>query len=295
MRIPTHLQRVVVSAAALMLSIGAWAEVSVIDPGTGPKLPGILEAIEDTVNPFEYVWKRYRYRTEVHVLNEEGFDNDDGPPSIAIHPITGIPIVAWARNSPTGYDIVLSSYDAGWTSQTVVAASSLDELDPSLVIDSTTGDVHLFWWVNDVTPTVMHSVAPQDLSSWSVPNVVSSPSEASLRPFGAMHNGSLYVAYEVHDYGYGATPRQIVLSQDVEGTFIPQVVTISNYEGAISAQVHSSNGKLWVDWIDSDQEAAWSRMGSGGQWEPVQTMPYADEMELRYHVRGAIKQIAQQP
>ncbi|ANM31683.1 hypothetical protein ABI59_22185 [Acidobacteria bacterium Mor1] len=163
------------------------------------------------------------------------------------------------------------------------------------MIDPATGDVHLFWWVDDSTPAVLHSVAPQDLSSWSVPDVVSSPTEASLRPFGTMHNGNLYVAYEVHDYGYGATPRQIVLSQDIEGTFVPQIVTVTSYDGTIAPQVHSSNGKLWVDWIDSDDEAGWSRMGAGGQWEPVQLMPYDDEMELRYHVRGAIKLIAQQP
>jgi hypothetical protein len=253
----------------------------------------ILGHILDDPDPFSLdFWIRYNPDTSTRfVLNDQGDFNKDGRPTTLV---TGVPrtqLVAWARNSAQGYDVVVSRFEAtGWTTPEVLTGSTtLDELDPSLVLDPVTGDVHLFYWVNDVTPRVMHSQTDSTLSSWSTPVQVSSPADAACRPGGAFHSGVLRVAYEVHDYGFNQTPRQVVVAQRDASSWTPEVVAISYQDNALRPELHSHNGVMWVDWIDRDDGAAWTRMDQQGVWEPVAEEGFSGLEEQEFHVRGAIR------
>jgi len=270
--------------------------VSLGDPGNADPIGGpyILGTILDDPDPFSIVWRQFGPTGPGRiVLNPQGEVNLDGYPSMLRNPVSDFPVVAWARNSAQGYDIVVSHFDgSAWSGPEVIAASSYDELDPQLVLDPADGSVHLFYWVDEATPRVMHSSAPADLSSWSGPVQVSQAAEEACRPHGVFHDGSLYVAYEVHDYGFEQTPRQIVLSKKVGGAFEPLVVAITHQSGEVRPQVHSHAGRVWVDWIDSDLEAAWTRKDGQGQWQPLSYEPYGSVEERDYHVRGGIRTLA---
>lgn len=237
------------------------------------------------------VWTSFTPDARRIVLNAQGDANGDGPPSTLLS-ASGVPVVAWARNSPSGYDVVISTYPGGgaWSEPEVVAGGPDDEMDPSLVLDPSSGAVHLFYWVDATVPVVMHREAPADLSSWSAPDQVSGGVYPAYRPWGVFHEGVLRVIYEVHNYGSGQTPRQIVLARQENGSFVPEIMAVSYYSGLLWPRVHSTSGRLWIDWIDAQGEIAWFRLDPGGStWEPTHYEPFASAEEMEFHVRPGIR------
>lgn len=283
---------------ALLLAVPVRAEVGVFIRPDGLPLPYVLKSIIDEPEPIDSFTFWLRHSPDLsnrHVLNEGGFANQDGRPSLIMSWEPGFPLAAWSRNSPEGYDIVISRFDGSdWTPPQVVAGAGADELDPHLSVDPGDGSIHLVYWIDDGAPRVMHRQAPADLSGWSAPQQVSEQAGASCRPSGAFHEGVLHVAYELHDLGQGTTPRHIMLAVREGGSFSSQVLTPTQHAGENRPEVHSANGRLWVDWIDSDCEAAWTRRAPGGGWEPVLTEPFASPEERDFHVRGRIRQLAAQ-
>lgn len=279
-------------ALGFLQGSGVRAEISAGTSGNRPTILGIITDDPDPVVGIRFWDRVHAIGSAFVVLNPDGDANGDGRPSVVWNPASDQSIVAWARQNGSSLDVVFSTYEGGasWSAPLVLAGDvSLDELDPSLVLDPSNGDVHLFYWVDDATPRVMHRQAPADLSSWSSPVQVSSSSDPACRPAGVFHDGVLHVAYEVHDYGAGQTPRQVVLSRKEPGGFVPEVVAITYFGGEPRPQVHSRHGKVWLDWVDASGEMAWIRRDPTGQWEPTRYEPFADPESLEFHVRGAIR------
>jgi hypothetical protein len=289
-------------ASSLGLAVGLFchgntrAEVGVvIQPGsTIHRMAYILEITEDP-SPITQIWERVTPTDEVHLaLNPQGGVNGDGKPSLVTDANTGAIAAAWSRNSASGFDVVVSRFVGGaWTVPQVVVGSSADERDPQLVLDPN-GTVHMFYWVDGSTPQVFHTVAPSDLSTWSAPDLVSEAGVSACRPAGAIHNGVLRVAYEVHNLGNGTAPRQVVLARLDNGSFVPEIVAVTNNLGSVDPQVHSHAGKLWVDWIDFETtegsgELAWTRLNAQGQWDTIEYVPFADYLEREYRSRGGAR------
>jgi hypothetical protein len=274
-----------------------YAEVGVITQVQGPT-SYILETIVDEPEPIDTAafWLRH-FPDTAHrrVLNEQGHANEDGRPSLLAGAGPGFPIVAWSRNSPAGYDIVISRFDgSNWTAPQVISGAPADELDPHLVLDPIDGSIHVLYWIHDGSPRVMHRQAPTDLSSWSPPSQVSSPGDAACRPTGAFHDGVLHVAYELHDLGYGSAPRQIMLATRDGQTFSSQILTTTQYAAENRPRVHSAGGRIWVDWIDAEGEMTWIRQSQGGSWDPVQIEYFETPEQRDFHVRGLVRQRAQE-
>jgi hypothetical protein len=254
----------------------------------------VLGITEDPT-PITTIWRKVSPNNGVHItLNPEGEANGDGAPSVVSDAGSGLVATAWSRNSQSGFDVVVSRFvNDAWTIPQFVAASPANELDPQVLL-APDGSVHLFYWVDGTTPQVFHTVAPSDLSSWSAPVVVSQPGVASCRPAGAFYNGVLRVAYEVHNFGSGNTPRQVVLARFEGGAFIPEVVAMTNNLGEVRPQVHSHAGQLWVDWVDHETtggsgELAWTRLNAQGSWEAIQFEPFANREQRDFRVRGGAR------
>jgi hypothetical protein len=283
-------------AAGLLSHDIARSEVgAVAGPGVAPhKVFYLMHSTEDPT-PFGSVWRRLSPVDSNRIaLNADGEANGDGPPSVVSDPSTGLVAVAWARNSSSGFDIVVSRLvDTAWTTPQVVAALPANELDPQLVLDPN-GSVHMFYWVDGAMPQVFHTVAPSDLSVWSTPELISQPTVPSCRPAGAFYNGVLRVAYEVHNFGNGNSPRQVVLARYENGAFTTEVVAMTNNLGDVRPQVHSQSGRIWVDWVDSEAtdgsgELAWTRQDSQGQWETIQFETFANREQRDFLVRGGAR------
>jgi len=288
--------------AGLTLAIGLLitgivrAEVGVAIPvgSSAPRVLYVMDITEDP-SPIGNIWRRVGTPDQSRiVLNPDGEANGDGTPSIVADPVTGLIAAAWSRNSASGTDVVVSKLESGaWTAPQVVVGGSANELDPQFVL-APDGSVHMFYWVDGATPQVFHRVAPADLSAWSAPDLVSQPGEASLRPAGAFYNGVLRVAYEVHNFGNGNTPRQVVLARFENGTFTPEIVAMTNNLADVRPQVHGHAGHLWVDWVDHESaecsgEIAWTRLNAQGQWETIQYASFADREERDYRARAGVR------
>jgi len=226
------------------------------------------------------------------VLNPGGEANGDGEPSMLTNPATGQLVVAWSRNSANGFDIVVSRFaDGAWSVPQVVVGSTANDLDPQLLVDDG-GTVHLFYWRDGANPQVFR-LTTTDLTTWSAPELVSQPGEVACRPAAAIFQGVLRVAYEVHDFGYGNSPRQVVLSRYDGAAFVKEIVAITNNLGPVSPQVHAHAGRLWVDWVDTENlgagEVAWTRIDGQGHWEPIHYVPFANPAEREFFVRGGVR------
>jgi hypothetical protein len=291
----TALRSGVLALVGLAISPGR-AEVGVSQrPGLDvERAVSIVQRIVDDPEPVGISWARV---TPVDVasrfvLNEQGLQNGDGRPSVLVA-AAGVPLVAWARNSAAGYDVVCSRFDGnGWTVPEVLAATPADDLDPVLLTDPADGSIHLLYWIHDSAPRVMHRQLAADLSAWTPPVQVSEPGEVATRPSGVFHNGLLRVSYEIHDQGFGAAPRRIALATRVGSEFYSQTVAVTLHAGPNWPEVHSALGRMWVDWVDAGGEMAWIRQPAPGQWEAVDLVPFANNEERDYHVRGRIAVLA---
>ena len=294
-RIRKFLLVVCVAITCAVISIGLGrAEVGAFygGPGAGTPTPYVLGAILDEPDPYTNYWVQEHVGLGPHrVLNPNGETNGDGRPDVWLHPGTRVPLVVWSRNSPTGFDIVLSRFEDGaWTDPDVLVDVVENARDPRLAIDAATGDVHLVYWIEAVEPRAEHRVAPADLSTWSAPQAVSGPGEASFRPQAVVHDGVLRVIYEVHVPGAGGTPRQVVLARLDPGGFVQEIVAQTTHDGDICPEVHSQAGRIWLDWIDGEGLMGWIRFDPlEGTWTPILAEPFAGVEEREFHVRGAVR------
>ncbi len=275
----------------LVLATPARGEVGVCgSTGQGGLDRFGLYLMQITDDPDPILWSQlYPTGANHFALNPQGDSNGDGPPALLLHPITNLPVVAWARNSATGFDIVISRFVNGsWSEPEVVAGGPEDEADPVLVA-APDGGVHLFYWVTAPTPRVMYRHAPADLSSWSEPVQVSAEGEAACRPWAEFHGGVLRVIYEVHQLGFGQAPREVVLARKEEGGFVPEVIAVTNNADPVWPRVHSHAGRIWVDWIDANGEMAWTRQDGQGHWETVRYEPFSGSIDREFLVRAAIR------
>ena len=138
----------------------------------------------------------------------------------------------------------------------------------------------------------MHRQAPADLSSWSTAVLVSQPAEMAARPSAVFHSGELQVAYEVHDFGYGTTPRQVALASWDGQVFLSQMVAMTQHVAPNWPGVHSGQGKLWVDWIDATGEMTWILQSAPGIWDSVECEFFQTTEEKDYQVRYEIELLA---
>lgn len=291
----------VVAAAGLVLlaAVGlSRAEVgaSLTWEGNAAKIVGYhMQAIGDDPDPVPpTIWRLYAGgQAGRYALNPGGEANGDGAPSMLSDPSSGLLAAAWARNSASGFDIVTSRFENGaWTAPAVVVDVAANALDPQLVLDAS-GIVHLLYWVDGPATQVLHVQAFTDFSSWSPPVLVSQPGQTACRPAGTIFQGVLRVAYEVHDFGYGNSPRQVVLARYDAGAFVPEIVAITNNLGDVRPEVHAHAGHLWVDWIDVETagsgEVAWTRIDGQGHWESLHYEPFANGEQRDYLVRGGVR------
>jgi len=276
-------------ALLFVVSFPLQAEVGVFDiEATGPYILGII----DDPDPTSKVWRRYSPSGSSGriVLNEQGEANGDGDPTVLFNTVTRTPIVAWARNSAEGFDIVLSHLVNGaWSTPQVLAGDAADELDPFLALDKTTGAVHLLYWINDAAPRIIHRQAPADLSNWTAPQAVSGPAEIAARPSATINGGALRVIYESHNGVLEGTPKLIVLATDSGSGFAFETVGSSVHAAQNRPQIHFRPGRVWAEWIDGAGEMAWTREATGGGWDPLDAEPYVGTEERDYFVRGRIR------
>jgi len=283
-----------VLAGALTTGSAVRAEVATHgDDDTSDRPIVVLEVnrITDGDTPWGGFWEPLSDPSErIHVLNHDGMSNEDGRPSIVLHPQTRTPIAAWPRRTEAGYEIVVSRFaDSTWTDPTIVASGDGDALDAHLTVDPASGDVHLLYRSGLTSPRVEHRKASASAMDWSIATVVSAPGETAVRPSATWHAGDLVVVYESHLGGLETPSRQIVVALQDGDTWLGQVLTGVEYDRPNEPQVHSDGTRVWIDWIDGPDVMRWTSRGTDGTWAPLESEPFAGTEDREYHVRGRVK------
>ena len=271
----------------------AVAEVGIATSGS-LRVPYILAQITDDSDPWGGAWKRFSYDFSRAVLNPEGFANGDGRPALQVLP-DGRVLVAWARNSAQGFDVVVSlNTTAGWSTTQVIAATLDQEVDPALAVEPD-GTVHLVYTVVGAESKVVHRQAEADLSAWSQETRVSAPGQLARHATAAWDGAVLRVAYEVDDFGVGQTPRSLAVATFDGAAFVGEVVGISTFSGELAPRIHHDAGRVWMDWADAEHEVAWTRLDPLGTWESLQYEPYGTVVDQEFHVRPGLRLSAGTP
>jgi hypothetical protein len=260
--------------------------------------PYQLTIIEDG-DPVTATWTRYTLSSNRYVLNESGAINGDGLPAILFDPASGLRMATWGKNTGSGFDVVESHFENGaWTTPAIVAGSVTMTIDPepSIVLNKQNGTVHIVYVASDAAPVVYHTHAPTSLSSWATPVPVSGVGQESLRPSAVFHQGVLKVAYEFHTSGVGSSPRQImVATADGIGGFTYETITTSYGTGPNRPALHVGGAtSVWLEWIDGENEMAWSTWEPTTGWDSPQIEMFIDVEDRDFFVRGRVKHLATQ-
>ena len=257
---------------ALLLVLGtANAEVGAIyEPGRVDMAAGFVQTVVDEPDPFGY-WVRIGHPDSVRrrLLNIDGDDRGDGPPAMIQDASWDGPIVLWSKNlTNSGHKIVISRFVGGaWETPERINADDGEQFDPALAL-APNGTLHVVYWqANDGVWDIRHQALANAGDAWTLPVVISAPGDVSCRPSVAIHNGLLAVVYEVHPNGAGTDPKEVTLAERPDedtSDFVSEMITSTALDGRLRPRIHSQNGKLWIDWIDStavddayDGEMAW--------------------------------------
>jgi hypothetical protein len=267
------MRRLVTSLFLLVLCVvPTRSEVSVNPHGERPNLI-IFGSITDDPNPLG-LWSALRPVPDEGILNSDGDQRGDGRPDTAIDPTTGNPVVVWAYNLGTDYEIALARWTGSeWGSPRFLSAGPENDLDPRLFIRPG-GFVHVVWWQDGPTPEVVLMNGMLGLDPWGPPITVTAGGETGRRPSVAVFDDKLHVAFERDSTVAGMAQDVVVAQQQTNGTFAFQVVASTTRSGPLDVVFHVGDDTVWLDWKQSDNEMGWAELEASGWTSPdPQTWP----------------------
>jgi hypothetical protein len=135
------------------------------------------------------------------VLNPTGAGRADGAPSVAEHPLTGLPWAVWAYNEGGDYELAFAFFDGGtreWIGPILLggASNGVADMEPTLAF-SPDGRPLVAWWrmSADGSEQSVWFTSRQN-GVWMPPARLSSARENARKPALALTADSLIVAFE---------------------------------------------------------------------------------------------------
>jgi hypothetical protein len=205
----------------------------------------------------------------------------DGRPVFEFNRATQEPLLAWAYDTGSDYDVAFNRWDGdGWDPKIqFIASSSVDELDPRLYVDRFNA-TFVTWWEDDGD----NSIRLAKFDRWgTVPSA--STVGFGRRPSVAVWQDDIVVSYERDRGAY----REIVFARSSNGgPFIRSVVAVTDRSERLDPIVHVRNNVMWIDWKHDHQTMAFSFFNDGG-WIPLRTYTWTDpswvgELRVRHEI-----------
>lgn len=239
--------------------------------------------ITDGVDPIPQIWLRVRRGVNAAwTLNAPGVARGDGGPHIAHRP-NGWPVVVWAYNNDSSFDVALSQWDgSGWSPIEFLTSSLEDEIDPRVFVRPD-GTLYVTWWVNAPDQRVMLATVPApsaDLEPMQIQRI-SPLGEPGRRPSVAMFGGQLWVAYERDAAAEVFHPMEVVVRRVDGNSVITEHVAAADRSDPLDAMLHVNltvDGAMymWLDWKSGTDVMSFSRLQQSG-WQAAQTHSWPDE------------------
>lgn len=144
--------------------------------------------------------RRDRYSGVERVpFNESGAFRADGAPSVADHPLTGLPWAVWSFNEDGDYELALSYFDGQyWSSPMLIGSgpNGADDMEPKLAF-TPDGRPLISWWRMSKDGSEQ-SVWLQSRAGgeWLEPIRISSTRREARRPSLLLEDEKLIIAFE---------------------------------------------------------------------------------------------------
>ena len=132
-------------------------------------------------------------------FNESGAYRADGVPSVADHPLTGLPWAVWSFNEDGDYELALSYFDGRyWSSPALLgsAPNGVDDLQPKLAFTPDGRPVITWWRMSRDGSEQTVWLQSRAGGEWLEPVRISSTRHAARRPSLLLEDGKLIVAFE---------------------------------------------------------------------------------------------------
>jgi len=251
----------------------AHAEVSVDGFGTSVTTLVLAGVVDDPL-PIG-IWFQYRPVAADQVLNADGHARGDGRPDIVWRD-NAWPVVTWAYNAGGDFDIAFSEWDGTqWTATAFLTASTDDERDPRLFVESD-GTTHVVWWTAGTTERVHLSTRQAGSSTWGLPVLVTAGAETGRRPAVAVFDGKLSVGYERDAISPGMAQDIVVATLQAGGGFTLEIVGATGRPEALDVMLHAEQGHLWADWKHEASELGCAEHQPGVGWNGNAPAPWTD-------------------
>lgn len=159
----------------------------------------------------------------------------------------------------------------------VLTTSTSDDLSPRIGIEPD-GDSWLTWWRDGATDEVLFRGRDHSTGTWSNESVVSSTGEDSRSPALVLDPNSAWIAYEI-ETSIGTDIAVVPLELDDPLPFPGRVIVDStSYGGDVDVTLHAEAGRLWLTWVNSGDEAAWSEFDySTDSWSATDYESFATD------------------
>jgi hypothetical protein len=193
---------------------------------------------------------------------------------VSVNPQTGAPQVLWsAPVEGAGTEAVYVSRlkQGAWTPALSFVASSY--ADESLSAATTpAGELDVVWSTTESTGRVLLRALPDPDGEWGPEVEISDASEPSEAPCVVTHAGGLWIAWQIVSPSGSRSIRCGKLEGvgNIERWLVADSPTVEDP----GVGLHSENGHLWVDWIDSTTQLGASEY-LDGSWQTTTFEPYA--------------------
>jgi hypothetical protein len=155
------------------------------------------------------------------LLNQNGALRADGTPSIAIHPLTGLPWAVWAYNEGGIYQLAISFLESGsWASPILIWPSENGDANLQPQLEFTADGRPLITWWRMSADGNKQSVwfTSRQNGTWIRPVRLSSTREKARRPSLLLDDDGLIVAFETDR---GVRIRKFPTDAPMIGGFTP--------------------------------------------------------------------------
>ncbi len=196
-----------------------------------------------------------------------------------VNPNTGLTERVWQAHDGADYEVYWNVRTNGqWGTPVRLSDNTIDDTCPRLAFDSE--GTRVVWKAGESTPTVVHRGRDYTHGWQSSSTTVSSGTRSATVPWVSVHGGETWVAWlEVDSSGTyimaggsnGPEPWPFGFSVYSIGT--------TSFSGAVSVELHSDAGHMWVVWIDSTTQLGYSEF-NGTSWGGVQFETYAGATDL---------------
>lgn len=155
------------------------------------------------------------------LLNRNGASRADGVPSIAIHPLTGLPWAVWSFNENGDYELAFSFFDGrDWASPMLLgsAPNGADDLQPRMDFTPDGRPLITWWRMSDDGSEQSVWLTSRQNGTWTPPVRLSSSREKARRPSLLIGDSEVIVAFETDE---GVRIRSFQAGSAMVGGFEP--------------------------------------------------------------------------